>query len=219
MVVPASYFVPVPNVDDEAVVGPVLCSGVTVYKALKESKARPGQWVALTGAGGGLGSIGIQYARAMGLRVIGIDGGEEKGKLVRSLGAEAYVDFQKENVTEAIQKITGGRGVKAAIQLAPAEKSYNEALNYIDYNGYLWCIGLMKPEEKLHVSPFQLIFKNIKVGGSLVGTRVDLIEALDFLGRNLVAPAVTTYPMEKIQDILQDMASHKIVGRAVIKLL
>jgi propanol-preferring alcohol dehydrogenase len=77
----------------------------------------------------------------------------------------------------------------------------------------------MKPEEKLHVSPFQLIFKNIKVGGSLVGTRVDLIEALDFLGRNLVAPAVTTYPMEKIQDILQDMASHKIVGRAVIKLL
>jgi propanol-preferring alcohol dehydrogenase len=205
-------------VQDDSLVGPVLCGGVTVYKALKASNARPGQWVALTGAGGGLGSIGIQYARAMGLRAIGIDGGEEKGKLVRSLGAEAYVDFQKENVTEAIQKITGGRGVKAAIQLAPAEKSYNEALNYIDYNGYLWCIGLMKPDEKIHISPIQVISKNIKIGGSLVGTRVDLIEALDFLGRNLVAPTVTTHPMEKIQDVLHDMVNHKIVGRAVIKL-
>lgn len=218
IIVPASYFIPVPEVKDDTVLGPILCSGVTVYKAIKASKARPGQWIAFTGAGGGLGSTAVQYAKAMGLRVIGIDGGEEKGQLVRSLGAEAYVDFTKDNVTETILKLTGGRGVKAAIQLAPASKSYNEAINYLDYDGYLWCVGLMPISERLSIVPMQLIFKNAKIGGSLVGTRVDQLEALDFVGRGLVTPSVKLYPMDKIQDILNDMKDHKIVGRAVIKL-
>lgn len=69
-------------------IAPILCAGITVYKGLKESGARPGQTVAIVGAGGGLGSLAQQYAKAMGLRVIAIDGGEEKKAMCEKLGAE-----------------------------------------------------------------------------------------------------------------------------------
>jgi len=77
--------------DEEA--GPIMCGGVTAYTALKRSNVRPGQWVVLPGAGGGLGHFAVQYAKAMGMRVIAIDGGEEKRKLCKELGAEEFIDF------------------------------------------------------------------------------------------------------------------------------
>jgi len=77
--------------DEEA--GPIMCGGVTAYTALKRSEVRPGQWVVLPGAGGGLGHFAVQYAKAMGMRVIAIDGGEEKRKLCKDLGAEEFIDF------------------------------------------------------------------------------------------------------------------------------
>jgi propanol-preferring alcohol dehydrogenase len=77
--------------DEEA--GPIMCGGVTAYVALKRSEVRPGQWIVLPGAGGGLGHFAVQYAKAMGMRVIAIDGGEEKRKLCKDLGAEEYIDF------------------------------------------------------------------------------------------------------------------------------
>lgn len=83
----AAHLTPIPDVQLDAV-APVLCAGVTVYKGLKESEARPGQVVAIVGAGGGLGTLAIQYAKAMGLRVIGIDGGDEKRQVCEQLGCE-----------------------------------------------------------------------------------------------------------------------------------
>lgn len=79
--------------DEEA--GPIMCGGVTAYKALKKSKVRPGQWIVIPGAGGGLGHFAVQYAKAMGMRVIGIDGGDEKKELATRLGAEHFIDFTK----------------------------------------------------------------------------------------------------------------------------
>src|SRR5437762_2123743 len=76
-------------------IAPVLCAGITVYKGLKESSARPGQTVAIVGAGGGLGSLAQQYAKAMGIRIIAIDDGDEKKAMCETLGAESYVDFMK----------------------------------------------------------------------------------------------------------------------------
>ena len=70
---------PIPKGTDLAHVAPILCAGITVYKSLKTANLRPGQWVAISGAAGGLGSLAVQYAKAIGLRVLGIDGGKEKG--------------------------------------------------------------------------------------------------------------------------------------------
>ena len=94
----------IPAGTDLANVAPILCAGVTVYKALKTADLSAGQWVAISGAGGGLGSLAVQYAVAMGLRVLGIDGGEEKGDFVKSLGAEVYVDFLKEKTLSVLSR-------------------------------------------------------------------------------------------------------------------
>lgn len=108
-------------------IAPILCGGLTVYKALKESNARPGQTVCITGAGGGLGTLAVQYARAMGFRVIGIDGGDQKRDAVKKLGAEEFVDFMKEDVIESVKKHTGGEGAHAVILLAVSEKPFQQA--------------------------------------------------------------------------------------------
>jgi propanol-preferring alcohol dehydrogenase len=110
-------------------VSPILCAGITVYKGLKESNARPGQTVAIVGAGGGLGSIACQYAKAMGLKVIGIDTGDEKKQAVMKLGATSFVDFAtSKNVVKDVQAATeDGLGPHAVILVAVNEKPFQQA--------------------------------------------------------------------------------------------
>lgn len=99
----------IPKGTDLAQVAPILCAGITVYKALKTANLKAGQWVAISGAAGGLGSLAVQYAKAMGYRVVGIDGGEGKEEFAKSLGAEAFVDFTKvKDIPAEIKKITNG---------------------------------------------------------------------------------------------------------------
>jgi len=104
----AAHVARIPKNVDMAGVAPILCAGITVYKGLKESGARPGEWVAIAGAGGGLGSIACQYAKAMGLNVIGIDAGEEKRDMVlNQLGARVFVDFStSKDVVKEVQAST-----------------------------------------------------------------------------------------------------------------
>jgi len=114
---------------DLAAVAPVLCAGITVYKGLKESGARPGQTVAIVGAGGGLGSLAQQYAKAMGLRIIAIDTGDEKKKMCEELGSNAFVDFAtSKNVVKDVQAATeDGLGPHAVILVAVNEKPFQQA--------------------------------------------------------------------------------------------
>lgn len=107
---------------------PILCGGITVYKALKESQAKPGDTVVITGAGGGLGTLALQYAKAMGLRTIAIDSGDEKKQVcTQQLGAEVFVDFAREDVVAKVKESTGGLGAHAVILLAVSEKPFQQA--------------------------------------------------------------------------------------------
>ena len=114
-------------------IAPVLCAGITVYKGLKESGARPGQTVAIVGAGGGLGSLACQYAKAMGLKVIAIDAGNEKKEMTTKLGAKSFVDFStSENVVKDVQACTeDGLGPHAVILVAVNEKPFQQAAEVI----------------------------------------------------------------------------------------
>jgi propanol-preferring alcohol dehydrogenase len=106
-----------------------LCGGITVYKGLKESGARPGQTVAIVGAGGGLGSLACQYAKAMGLDIIAIDSGEEKKAMTAQLGAKSYVDFvTSKNLVDDIKAVTeDGLGPHAVILVAANEVPFQQA--------------------------------------------------------------------------------------------
>ena len=114
-------------------ISPVLCAGITVYKGLKESGARPGQTVAIVGAGGGLGSLACQYAKAMGLKIIAIDAGNEKKEMTSKLGATSFVDFStSENVVKDVQACTeDGLGPHAVILVAVNEKPFQQAAEVI----------------------------------------------------------------------------------------
>lgn len=214
----STYVVPLPEGVDTAIVGPVLCGGVTAYKALKVSNARAGDWVVVTGAGGGLGSFALQYGKALGFRIIAIDTGADKEKLCLELGAEEFVDFANGKILETIQKITAGKGAKAVIGLAPNEQAYNESLTYLGFHGTLVCVGLPHMAAKVAFHPFLPVLRDIRIVGSFIGTRSDIAEALSFVARGKVTPKVEVYPMSEISNVLKAMSDHTLVGRAVIKL-
>lgn len=212
------YVTPIPEGLDGATAAPILCAGLTIYKALKESKATIGQWVAISGAGGGLGHLGIQYARSMGLRVLAIDTGEEKRKLCLDLGAEAWVDFKEtDDLIKAVQKATDG-GPHAAVIAVGDAKPFNQALMYLRSAGTLVAVGMAGLSSSLNVPITLLIAKNLNIVGSSLGNRQDVIEALEIAARGKVKPHVQLKKLEDLNDVLKDLEAGKIAGRVVLKL-
>jgi propanol-preferring alcohol dehydrogenase len=163
----AAHVARIPKECDLAAIAPILCAGITVYKGLKESGAKPGQFVAIVGAGGGLGSLACQYAKAMGLRAIAIDTGDEKKKMcTEQLGAEAFVDFaSSKNVVADVQKATpDGLGPHAVILVAVNEKPFQQAAEYVRPRGTVICIGL-PAGAYLKAPVFESVIKMIRIQG------------------------------------------------------
>jgi propanol-preferring alcohol dehydrogenase len=162
--------------DEEA--GPIMCGGVTAYTACKRSAVKPGQWLVVTGAGGGLGHLGLQYAKAMGMRVIAIDGGDEKAKLCKDLGAEEYLDFTSvKDMAAEITRITK-YGAHAVIVFAASKESYAAAPNFLRPGGTVVAVGLpADPSVVAGAPPIQLALKRLNIVGSVTGTLKDVEEA------------------------------------------
>ncbi|KAK3996224.1 putative alcohol dehydrogenase [Cladorrhinum sp. PSN332] len=197
---------------------PILCAGLTVYKGLKTSGAVPGQFVAIVGAGGGLGSLAIQYARAMGLHVIAIDGGSEKGESCKKLGAEAYVDFMaSRDLVADVRAASGSKamGPHAVLLLAPAEKPFQQATDYVRSNGTVVCIGL-PAGAKVSMPVFDTVVRMIQVKGSYVGSRQDMFEAVDFFVRGLVHAPIKTVGLSELGGVFDAMRENRVVGRYVL---
>lgn len=136
---------------------------------MKESGAKPGQWVALPGAGGGLGHLAVQYASAMGLRVVGIDTGKDKEDLVKSLGAEAFIDFKTSSDSEVIaevKRVTNG-GPHAVIVIAASAKPYEDAMRMCRTKGTVVAVGLPS-NTKISADVFDTVVRNLTVKGSYV---------------------------------------------------
>jgi propanol-preferring alcohol dehydrogenase len=199
-------------------IAPVLCAGITVYKGLKESGAQPGQWVAIVGAGGGLGSLAQQYAKAMGLRVIGIDTGDEKKKMcLEQLGSEKFVDFAtSKNVVKDVQAATpDGLGPHAVILVAVNEKPFQQAAEYVRPRGTVVCIGL--PSGAFLRAPvFESVIKMITIKGSYVGNRKDSAEAIDFYVRGLIKAPFKVVGLSELQMVFDKMQRGEIAGRYVL---
>ncbi|MGA8500249.1 MAG: alcohol dehydrogenase AdhP [Candidatus Sulfotelmatobacter sp.] len=190
---------------------PILCAGVTTYKGLKQTQARPGEWVVISGVGG-LGHVAIQYAKAMGLHVAAIDIGPEKLQLARKLGAEVTVDAKEEDVVQAIQKQTGG--VHGALVTAVSLPAFKQALGTLRRGGTCVLNGL--PPGEFPVSIFDLVLNGQTVRGSIVGTRKDLEEALQFAAEGKVKATIEEQPLASINDIFDRLKKGKVNGRIVL---
>lgn len=205
----------------------MLCAGVTVYSALKRSNARPGQWIVISGAGGGLGHLGVQLAsKGMGLRVIGVDHGS-KAELVKESGAEHFVDvtqFPSDDKGEAIsahvRSLADGLGAHGVIVCTSSNAAYAQGVQFLRFNGTLVCVGV--PENELQpiatAYPGAMILKHTTITGSAVGSRSDAIETLNFAARGILKSHVRTEKLEKLTDIFKDMEGGKLQGRVVVEL-
>lgn len=205
----------IPPGTDLAGIAPILCAGITVYKGLKTANLKPGDWVAISGAGGGLGSLAVQYAVAMGYRVIGIDGGTEKGDLVRSLGAEEFVDFQSSEdvVKEIIHKTKGG--AHGVLNVAVSELAITQSTQYARSTGKVVLISL--PAGAVAKSPvFDHVIKSLSLLGSYVGGRADSAEAIDFYVRGKVHSPIKIVGLSELEKVYELMEAGKIAGRYVL---
>lgn len=199
------------------VAAPILCAGLTVYKGLKESEVKPGQWVCISGAGGGLGHLAVQYAKAMGMRVVAIDHGEDKKKLCTDLGAESFIDFaEHKDIVKAVQDATEG-GPHGSLVLATNIKAFSQACEYARAQGSIVTISL-PAEATLQANMFWFTVKCLKLKGSYVGNREDTAEALDFVARGLVKPIMKVEPFSSLTNVYKQMEEGTLAGRIVLDL-
>ena len=212
MLVDAEFAPRIPEGADPVEIAPVLCAGVTVYKGLKMTEARPGQWVVISGIGG-LGHIAVQYAVAMGLRVAAVDIAEDKLALARKHGAEITVNAKTEDPVEAIQTQTGG--VHGVLVTAVHPAAFGQAIGMTRRGGTIVFNGL--PPGDFPAPIFDVVLKGLTIRGSIVGTRQDMEEAIDFYARGLIHPTVSTRSLGEINEVLDEMRGGKIDGRVVIK--
>jgi len=216
-IVPYRYLVRLPEGPADKDLAPIMCAGVTAYKALKISDAIPGQWVAILGAGGGVGAMAIQYGQAMGYRVLAIDVGKEKGEYCMSLQAEAYIDVEREkDLSTAAKHATSGLGASAVLVVAGSVQAYQGAFGFVAPFGTVVCIGIPALVDKMQLHPLTFIDNGIRLIGTVVGTRADILEAVEFVRRGTVVPRVEIVSLADITKVTKLCASGKATTKYVV---
>jgi alcohol dehydrogenase, propanol-preferring len=212
LVASAPFAARLPANVDFAAIAPILCAGVTTYKGLKETDTRPGEWVAISGVGG-RGHIAIQYAKAMGLKAVGLDIAEDKLKLAREAGADVAVNALAPDAIDRVVQATGG-GAHGVLVTAVSTSAFAQALHMVRRKGTVSLVGL--PPGEFPTPIFDVVLKRITVRGSIVGTRRDLDEAIAFTADGKVRGEITRAPLTDINAIFDRMKSGRIDGRMVL---
>jgi len=210
---PAAYVGRIPDGLDFLSAAPILCAGLTTYKGIKETDTRPGQWIAISGIGG-LGHVAVQYARAMGLHVAAVDIADEKLALARQLGAELTVNAARQDAPAVIQREIGGaHGVLVTAVSVPA---FRQALDMARRGGTISLVGL--PPGEFPTPIFDVVLKRLTIRGSIVGTRKDLQESLEFAAEGAVKPTIELQPLEQINSVFERLEKGEVNGRVVLDL-
>ena len=210
IVVPTEAVAAMPDDLPAAEAAPLLCAGITVYNSLRNSGARGGDLVAVQGIGG-LGHLGIQYARQMGFRTVAIGRGKDKQPLAQKLGAHEYADTSAGSPAEALQKLGGARVILAT---APDSKSISALVDGLAGNGKLLIVGAGM--DSLTVTPLQLIGGRKTIQGWPSGTAKDSEDTLRFSSLSGVRPMIERYPLEKVAEAYDQMISGRARFRVVL---
>ncbi len=208
-----NYVGRIPDRLESGAAAPLLCAGVTVYKGLKETEVRPGEWVVISGIGG-LGHMAVQYAKAMGMHVAALDILPEKLALAKSLGADVTLDGNDPGMVADFQRQAGG--AHGVLVTAVAPTAFDQAFGLLRAHGTMALVGL--PPGKFCMPIFDTVLKRITIRGSIVGTRQDLEEALAFGGEGKVAAHFSWDRLENINEIFAVMQKGGIDGRVVLNL-
>jgi D-arabinose 1-dehydrogenase-like Zn-dependent alcohol dehydrogenase len=192
--------------------GPFMCAGVTIFNALRNSGVRGGDLVAVHGIGG-LGHLGVQYARQMGFQTVAVGRGKDKEPLARQLGAHHYIDSDAGNAAVELQKLGGARVILAT---APNAKAISALVDGLSENGKL--LVPAAPNEPLAVSMMPLIAGRRSVAGWYSGTAKDSQDTLEFSALTGVHPMIEKYPLSRVAEAYEQMHSGKVRFRVVLTL-
>jgi D-arabinose 1-dehydrogenase-like Zn-dependent alcohol dehydrogenase len=210
MIAPAESVAAIPDELPAAEAAPLLCAGITVFNALRNSGARPGDLVAVQGIGG-LGHLGIQYARQMGFRTFAIGRGKDKEPLARKLGAAHFVDTAADDPAQELQKFGGARVILAT---APDAKSMSALVGGLSIRGKLVIVGASP--EAITATPLQLIGGSKAIQGWASGSAIDSEDTMRFSALTGVRPMIERFPLEKANEAYQQMITGKARFRVVL---
>ena len=210
MIAPVMALAAIPDevVAEEA--APFMCAGVTVYNSLRNSGARGGDLVAVHGIGG-LGHLGVQYARRMGFEVVAINRGNDKQELAQKLGAHHYIDATASDVVAELQKLGGARVILAT---APSAAAISPLVDGLSPNGLL--LVPAAPAEPLSIPVLPLILGRRSVAGWYSGTARDSQDTLEFSALSGVHPMIEKYPLDRVAEAYEQMISGRARFRAVL---
>jgi propanol-preferring alcohol dehydrogenase len=207
-----NYVAHIPHGLDPQAAAPLICAGLTSYKGIKETQARPGEWVAISGVGG-LGHLAIQYAKAMGLMVAAVDIDDGKLQHAKKLGADLLVNAKEGDAAEEVKKGTGG-GAHGVLITAPSLIAFKQGVGMTRKTGTCVLVGL--PPGEFPVPLFHVVANCITIRGSFVGTRQDMAEALGFAAAGKVKVDFEVQPLAAINDVFERLEHGKVPSRVVL---
>jgi propanol-preferring alcohol dehydrogenase len=191
---------------------PIICAGITTYKGIKETEAKPGEWIAISGAGG-LGHLAIQYAKAMGLQVCAVDIDDGKLAHAKKLGADFVVNAKTGDPAAAVKAGTDG-GAHGVLITAPSLSAFRQGVGMTRKRGTCVLVGL--PPGEFPVPLFDVVANCITVRGSFVGTRRDMAETLAFASRGQVKADIELQPLSAINRIFSRLEHGDVPSRVVL---
>jgi alcohol dehydrogenase, propanol-preferring len=210
LVAPAAAVAAIPDKLPAEEAGPFMCAGVTVYNALRNSGARGGDLVAVHGIGG-LGHLGIQYARQMGFETVALGRGKDKESLAKKLGAHHYIDSDAGDAAAELQKLGGARVI---LPTAPNAKAISAMVEGLSANGKL--VVPAAPNEPLTISAASLFLRRRSVAGSYSGTAKDEEDTVAFSVLTGVRPMIERYPLARVAEAYEQMHSGRVRFRVVL---
>jgi propanol-preferring alcohol dehydrogenase len=212
--VSAAHAHKLPDKIDLAKAAPLHCAGVTVYRALKQSNVRAGEIIAISGAGGGLGSFAIQFAKAMGMQVLAIDVGTSKEEHCKKLGANFFVDASIDDLVKVVKNATNG-GPHGVINVATSTKPLEDAMLYVRKHGTIVAIGLPK-NPNFTANSYILVQRGITLKGSFIGNRKDMDEVIEFFAQGKIDVPIEIHGLSELPELLKKLQRNEVQGRLVV---
>ncbi|OAL02210.1 GroES-like protein [Phaeosphaeriaceae sp. SRC1lsM3a] len=224
-IVDARQLAPIPESLTATETAPLMCAGITIYAALKRCELKKGARVGILGAGGGLGHLGLQYGVHMGYKVLGVEAADAPLQLAETVASgldpqPLIVDARSEDAAGIVQKLgtedgrehVGEMGLDAIVVLPESQAAFDYGMKLLKTHGT--CVIVSFPEKGFHISARDVVFRDIKIIGSLVGSNRMLREMLNFSATHNVRALSKSYSLGKLNELVEEY--HKGAGGKLV---
>ncbi|KAH8879754.1 GroES-like protein [Thozetella sp. PMI_491] len=217
VVADARYLTKIPDGLASEVAAPLLCAGLTMVGAVAklEEHLTSGDWVVISGSGGGLGHLGVQIANLKGYRVIGVDSGASKRDLTMSSGAHSFLDFATEDVEKRVKQLTGS-GAQAVLVVSGSESAFELAPKLVQNMGLIVGIGLPPNTFNIPIPASLCSARALTISGVATGTEQQMEALLQDAAAGKIKPSIKLSSFSSLPEIFNKLKDDGVTGRIVV---